>query len=36
MSGIKSRRNICRQNVMERQKYRAEMYIYIKNGPLHV
>ena len=36
MSGIKSRRNICRQNAMERQKYRAKMYIYINNGPLYV
>ena len=36
MSGIKSRRNICRQNAMERQKYRAKMYIYIKNGLLYV
>ena len=36
MSGIKSRGNIFRQNAMERQKYRAKMYIYIKNRPLHV
>ena len=28
--------SIQRQNAMERQKYRAKMYIYIKNGPLYV
>lgn len=36
MSGIKSRGNIFRQNAAERQKYRAKMYIYIKNGVLYV
>ena len=29
-------RSIQRQNAMERQKHRAKMYIYIKNGPLYV
>ena len=28
--------SIQRQNAMERPKYRAKMYIYIKNGPLYV
>mgnify|MGYP006906686389 CR=1 FL=1 len=36
MSGIKSRRNICRQNAAERQKHRDEMHIYTKNVALHV
>ena len=36
MSGIKSRRNIFRQNAAERQKYRGEMHIYTKNVVLHV
>ena len=36
MSGIKSRRNICRQNAAERQKHRDEMHIYTKNVMLYV
>lgn len=36
MSGIKSRRNICWQNVAERQKHRDEMHIYTKNVMLYV
>lgn len=36
MSGIKFRGKIHWQNTTEWQKHRNKMYIYIKNGPLHV
>ena len=36
MSGIKSRRNICRQNAAERRKHQSKMHIYTKNVVLHV